>query len=121
MLLCASPHLVETLFRFRVGAAGLRCGLHVENQEDRYCPVCDLGKEEDQRHVLVECPAYDHIRARDQFHTLFCSYELLGTIKDLLNVHQQHTLASFLSQVIWERTRLLQQQQAPVSAPSDVP
>jgi len=43
----ASPHLIGNLFRFRVGAAGLRAGVHSHHAPDRQCTLCTMSAIED--------------------------------------------------------------------------
>ena len=94
-----SPFLVDVLFRFRVGAAGLRAGLHSLPPEARTCHACHHGDVEDERHVVQHCPAYSHIRQLPVFSTLI---QVLTTdgLPAFFNVTDQYTLACFLSQIL---------------------
>ncbi len=95
----ASVHLIDTLFRFRVGAAGLRAGVHSHNAVDRHCKLCTMSVVEDELHVVQHCPAYAPVRSRPQFSGLF-RVLLHEGIQAFLNVEDQHSLACCLSQLL---------------------
>jgi len=101
-----SSFLVDTLFRFRIGAAGLRASLHTSSQEARICRLCHHGDIEDECHVVKHCPAYSHIRSHDTFSSLLRVLTLDG-LRALFNVPDQHKLACFLSEILRTRAHLL--------------
>jgi len=104
-----SKHLVDTLFRFRVGAAGLRACLHAASPHDRSCPFCVHDALEDEKHVVQNCPVYEEIRSKPAFSHLVKTLMEQG-VHALFNVQDQHSLACFLSQLLWKRTHLLRAQ-----------
>jgi len=101
-----SPVLVRTLFRFRVGASGLRASLHSPSPDARLCPLCHHGDVEDECHVVKHCPAYSHIRQMTQFSSLIQVLTSEG-LRAFFNVPDQHKLACFLSLIMRTRTSLL--------------
>ena len=102
----ASPHLLDTLFRFRVGAAGLRAGLHGTDVTHRHCTLCDLSAVEDERHVVQDCPAYSTVRADPAYQDLFRAL-LQDGMTAFLNVEDQHQVARCLSHLLRHRRELL--------------
>ena len=94
-----SPFLVDILYRFRVGAAGLRAGLHSLSPDARTCRACHHGDVEDERHVVQHCPAYSHIRQLPMFSNLIHVLTTDG-LPAFFNVPEQYTLACFLSQIL---------------------
>jgi len=104
----ASPHLLDTLFRFRVGAAGLHASLHCRDDALRKCTLCHMDAVEDERHVVQDCPAYASVRAHAAYDGLF-RVLLQDGMKGFLNVEDQHTVACCLSQLLRLRRELLAQ------------
>ena len=102
----ASPHLLGNLFRFRVGAAGLRAGVHSHHAPDRQCTLCTMSAVEDELHVVQHCPAYAPIRSNPGFSGLL-RVLLHEGIMEFLNVEDQHTIASFISQMLHLRRELM--------------
>ena len=53
--------------KFRISALRLEieCGRykHIPISERLICKMCNLGKTEDEIHVMLECPKYDTIRS----------------------------------------------------------
>ena len=95
MTLFASPHLVDTLFRFRSGSAGLNCSNRGPHRT-RHCTLCPLHVVEDELHFVQECPAYCGIRAEPHFAPLFRILQESG-IKAFFAATDQHMLARCLS------------------------
>ena len=46
---------------------------------ERICHLCENMNIEDENHFLLECPAYNHIRA--QFHNLCCNIDLPSLLR----------------------------------------
>lgn len=101
----ASPSLVDTLFRFRVGTAGLRAGFHSPDPASHICRACHHGDVEDERHVVQHCPAYSHIRQLPVFSNLIHVLTTDG-VPAFFNVPDQYTLARFLSEILRCRAAL---------------
>ena len=101
-----SQHLVSTLFRFRVGAAGLRACLHTPVHQERLCPLCEFQEVEDEKHIVKDCPAYSSIRSKPHFSTLLRTLLEEG-LQAFFNVPDQHLVACFISQLMWKRRELL--------------
>jgi len=100
-----SPFLVDTLYRFRIGAVGLRASFHSPAPDSHICRACHHGDVEDERHVVQHCPAYSHIRQQPLFSNLI---QVLTTdgLPALFNVPDQYNLACFLSQILRCRATL---------------
>jgi len=103
-----SRHLVDSLFRFRVGACGLNASLHTSTPSHRLCKLCHHGDVEDELHVIKHCPAYTHIRHKPVFSTLLRTL-MEKDIRALFNISDQHLLACFISQLLHCRANLLSQ------------
>ena len=58
---------------------------------------------EDEKHFLLECPSYTHIRS--QFHNLFCNPDL----PILLTCQNYSELKTFLSKLFEHRNTILKQ------------
>ena len=106
---------METLFRFHVGAAGLRACLHAASSHERSCPFCEYDALEDEKHVVQNCPIYEEIRIKPTFSHLVKTLMEQG-VHAFFNVQDQHSLACFLSQLLWKRTHLLRTQLRPAPA-----
>jgi len=92
-------YLVDTLFRFRVGAAGLKAGIHTSHLGDRFCPACGHPEVEDEHHFLNVCGAYSHIRRSPLFQPLFTIMEQHGILA-FMNTDNQHLLARCLANML---------------------
>jgi hypothetical protein len=110
MTLFASSHLVTTLFRFRVGCAGLRCSRHAQDrQRDRMrsCLLCEAigtpGLVEDEKHVLMDCPAYRGVREDTRFVSLFTLAASSG-LPALFAVPNQTLLATCIVRILHVRS-----------------
>ncbi len=93
-------------YKFRVGAAGLRAGLHSGTHEIRYCSLCTMSAVEDDRHFLQVCTAYTNIHRDPAFQELFGVLEQ-NSVKDFLNVEDQHRVALCVSRMLRLRRDLL--------------
>ncbi len=67
----ATPRLTTTLQRFRLGFADLNGNAHDAATENRRCRLCEGGCEEDEKHFLLECPAYTRLRQHRDWVELF--------------------------------------------------
>lgn len=67
----ATPRLTTTLQRFRLGFADLNGNDHYATTEGRRCRLCTGGCEEDEKHFLLECPAYAGLRQHRNWAELF--------------------------------------------------
>jgi len=99
-------YLVDTLFRFRVGAAGLRAGVHSTDPTDRVCPLCNHSDIEDEHHVITVCEAYSHIRRSPTYESLFSILERDG-LQAFFNTDNQHLLARCLHHMLRIRKDML--------------
>ena len=70
---------------------------------ERICHLCENMNIEDENHFLLECPAYNHIRA--QFHNLCCNADLLS----LLRCQNYNELGRLLSKLFEHRNKILNQ------------
>ena len=69
------------------------------DEQSRKCTLCTMSAVEDERHVLQECPAYRSVRIDPQFQPLFDVLEQ-KSIKDFLNVEDQHSIALCIIRVL---------------------
>ena len=62
-----SASRMRRFLRFRVGCHGLprdTGGRHRTARLSRTCPACDTGAIGDEKHLIFECPALQHVRSR---------------------------------------------------------
>ena len=115
-----SEHLMKCLFRFRLGSTtSLRCNNHQVNRQDRTCTICRGAHLEDEKHVLFECTAYDHVRSEMRWRHLFTDNKALS-MRTFMNQKDQYLLACFINHIMHVRTSLLatpRRPRAPIHAP----
>ena len=118
-----NPGLCKKLMRFRLGAHGLDVvtgawngGVRVP-REQRVCRLCDMGKVEDEAHLVLECPHYYVFRLA--FADLFVESPDNGHVAPIANSstdsmmsrffqqNNQRRVARFLSLCLDERKRML--------------
>ena len=70
---------------------------------ERICHLCENMNIEDEKHFLLECPGYTHIRSR--FHNLCCNSDL----PSLLTCQNYSELGTLLSKLFEHRNTILKQ------------
>ena len=94
---CINPEYLADLMRFRVGAHWLSVvtGRWADGgtvRAQRYCRKCMAYTVEDEKHFMLECPAYQEIRS--EFGELFDYCE--GDLRKLMCHPKQHMLAKLV-------------------------
>ena len=100
------------LMRFRLGCADIavNAGRFVVNKKpraERICPCCDSGQAEDEKHVVLECPAYDCIRSRAEFAALFDDDQVIDMRSIFCDPQHQSVVADFIRAISLERKKLV--------------
>jgi hypothetical protein len=112
--------LQHTLTSFRLGNHGLAINAPTRHATERRllrCSHCSLGVIEDETHMLLECPLYNHVR--DRYMPIFveagiaqpnptspspCLYiQGDATVRSLMQVQQQEGLARFIRACLLKR------------------
>jgi hypothetical protein len=68
---------------------------------ERLCQGCDLGKVEDEKHLLLDCPTTQKVRER------FCSalpFTHTSTLVELMQITNTVALAKFVACCQYQRT-----------------
>ena len=91
-----APAQHKRLMRFRLCCWPLAVnrGCSAVARDDRVCTVCNTGAVEDERHVLLECPAYDELRSD-------AGFSAEADMRTVMMSDRQAELADLLSK-IWE-------------------
>jgi len=62
---------MKNLIRFRLGCSSLLVNDHVKPRNQRLCTLCSGNVIEDEKHFLLECLAYAHIRSHFDYKELW--------------------------------------------------
>ena len=90
----APVFLTTTLQRFRLGAAPLAGNDHVSaSRGERLCKLCSTREVEDEKHFLLECPAYENLRRESRWRDLFNQTQ---DMKAVMGQKDQLKLARYL-------------------------
>ena len=96
-----SDNCTRTLHRFRVGSTPLRTNdfrLHHQPRALRVCRLCTTDLMEDERHILLECPAYSALRNRSRLRSAFLQPGL--TMPQLMGSSDQSALARLIQAIL---------------------
>ena len=106
---------VLTISKKKINMAKIRMNSHELHSEighwvvpktpwvERICHLCENMNIEDEKHFLLECPSYTHIRS--QFHNLFCTTDL----PSLLTCQNYRALGTLLSKLFEHTNTILKQ------------
>ena len=106
---------ILTIWKKKINIAKIRTNSHELHREtgcwavpktpwmERFCHLCENTNIDDENHLLLECPMYNHIRS--QFQNLCCNTDL----PSLLHCQNYSELGRLLSKLFEHRNKILNQ------------